>query len=449
MKRIRILIAALLLTALLTGGCGRKKITDGGGAYERVKASAYIKAEEAFEALSDPPAEGAEAEALRDLLGRLIACSGAFVQEQPEDGNPGRAAISFYLNRGEAYCEVSCDGFAGSVEDGAVTPTKEKGYQFESSPNGRLAGQDVSFRLLFAEDALWITWSGAPEYTLVRAKEGSGDAAEAVESVFEGSEAYQKALEAVDGAFGDFGRAAAFDAGSGAFFVYVQAPEGTRADLEAGKRTVFERWSGFVQKAQAFSADLRTQLGDVKAVKTVSVIAVDLLNARNEYGQNGRLLLAKNGALEYNYADEVDPPEEETASEPETTREADTTRASGAPSTRPSGEGTTARAETTTAPRSSSVTAGERRALQTALFYLDAMPYSYSGLIDQLKYEGYSESEARYAADNCGADWYEQAVRCAESYLDTMPFSRSELIGQLEYEGFTGEQARYAVSQVY
>jgi hypothetical protein len=31
--------------------------------------------------------------------------------------------------------------------------------------------------------------------------------------------------------------------------------------------------------------------------------------------------------------------------------------------------------------------------------------------------------------------------------LDTMPFSRSGLIDQLEYEGFTPEQALYGVDQ--
>ncbi len=92
---------------------------------------------------------------------------------------------------------------------------------------------------------------------------------------------------------------------------------------------------------------------------------------------------------------------------------------------------------------------GERNALADAKLYLEVMAFSYSGLIDQLEYEGYSYSEAKYGADNCGADWYDQAVLCAESYLEIMPFSRSELIDQLEYEGFTYDQASYAVDIVY
>ena len=77
------------------------------------------------------------------------------------------------------------------------------------------------------------------------------------------------------------------------------------------------------------------------------------------------------------------------------------------------------------------------------------MPFSYSGLVEQLEYEGYSPAEAAYAADNCGADWYEQAVKSAKQYLEVMSFSRSGLIDQLEYEGFTYDQAAYGVDKAY
>lgn len=93
--------------------------------------------------------------------------------------------------------------------------------------------------------------------------------------------------------------------------------------------------------------------------------------------------------------------------------------------------------------------AGQRNALQSAKNYLATMPFSYKGLIEQLEYEGYSNSEATYAADNCGADWYEQAEKSAELYLQTMPFSRSDLIAQLEYEGFTHSQAVHGVDVAY
>lgn len=58
-------------------------------------------------------------------------------------------------------------------------------------------------------------------------------------------------------------------------------------------------------------------------------------------------------------------------------------------------------------------------------------------------------NEREYAADNCGADWYEQAAKAAQKYLDYMAFSRSGLIEQLEYEGYTHDEAVYGVDKVY
>ena len=93
-------------------------------------------------------------------------------------------------------------------------------------------------------------------------------------------------------------------------------------------------------------------------------------------------------------------------------------------------------------------TLNEHNALSSALDYLDYTAFSYSGLIAQLEYEGFSSEEATYAADNCGADWNEQAVKCAENYISFSSFSRSDLIEQLEYEGFTKKQAEYGVKAV-
>ncbi len=104
-------------------------------------------------------------------------------------------------------------------------------------------------------------------------------------------------------------------------------------------------------------------------------------------------------------------------------------------------------AETAPSAASGSVTTGEQNALQSATQYLNVMAFSYTGLIDQLTYEGYSDSEAKYAADHCGADWSEQAVKAAKQYLDIMSFSRQSLIDQLEYEGYAYDQASYAATQ--
>lgn len=89
-----------------------------------------------------------------------------------------------------------------------------------------------------------------------------------------------------------------------------------------------------------------------------------------------------------------------------------------------------------------------RNALSTAHDYLKVLSFSYTGLISQLEYEGYSPEACTYAADNCHADWNEQAAKKAQSYLDAMSFSRQGLIDQLLYEGFTAEQAEYGVTAV-
>ena len=92
-------------------------------------------------------------------------------------------------------------------------------------------------------------------------------------------------------------------------------------------------------------------------------------------------------------------------------------------------------------------TTGEKNALQSAKVYLDVYPFSYVGLVEQLVYDGYSESEAVYAASHCNVNWYDQADRAAANYLSIMAFSRSGLIEQLEYDGFTHEQAEYGANQ--
>ena len=106
----------------------------------------------------------------------------------------------------------------------------------------------------------------------------------------------------------------------------------------------------------------------------------------------------------------------------------------------------TATTTTTTTAPTSTATASQSNALATAKTYLATMPFSYSRLVSQLEYEGFSTEDATYAADNCGADWYAQAVGSAQSYLAYGSFSHSGLVEQLEYEGYTHEEAEYGVS---
>lgn len=95
-----------------------------------------------------------------------------------------------------------------------------------------------------------------------------------------------------------------------------------------------------------------------------------------------------------------------------------------------------------------SATMEQKNALNKAASYLEYTAFSYTGLIEQLEYEGFSTEASTYAVDNCGADWNEQAAKKAQSYLDYTSFSREGLIEQLIYEGFSAEQAEYGVSAV-
>lgn len=91
---------------------------------------------------------------------------------------------------------------------------------------------------------------------------------------------------------------------------------------------------------------------------------------------------------------------------------------------------------------------GKKNALKAARDYLDITSFSYDGLIQQLKFSQYTDEEAKYAADFCGASWNRQAEKSAKSYLDVTSFSRDGLIQQLEFSGFTSEQAEYGVTRI-
>ncbi len=49
--------------------------------------------------------------------------------------------------------------------------------------------------------------------------------------------------------------------------------------------------------------------------------------------------------------------------------------------------------------------------------------------------------------DYLDIDWNEQEWKSAEQYLEFSAFSRSGLIDQLKFEGFTTEQATYGVDK--
>lgn len=91
-------------------------------------------------------------------------------------------------------------------------------------------------------------------------------------------------------------------------------------------------------------------------------------------------------------------------------------------------------------------TQAQKNALRAARNYLDFLPFSKSGLIKQLRFDGFSAANAKWAVDRVGANWNEEAAAAADIYLDLIPFSRAGLIKQLEFDGFTAAQARYGAN---
>ena len=93
-------------------------------------------------------------------------------------------------------------------------------------------------------------------------------------------------------------------------------------------------------------------------------------------------------------------------------------------------------------------TLSQKNAVGKAILYIETMPFSKSGLVEQLEFEGFETEDATYAVNKIDVDWMEQAVLKGKAYLDIMSFSRTGLIEQLEFEGFSNEEATYAVDQI-
>ena len=92
---------------------------------------------------------------------------------------------------------------------------------------------------------------------------------------------------------------------------------------------------------------------------------------------------------------------------------------------------------------------------ENALLAVEKPPYttySYKKMVNCLvEYDGYTEEDAIYAADNCGADWKERCCRKVKLYLEddaTYNDSREWLTRDLkDYGLFTDEEIEYALDQ--
>lgn len=100
-------------------------------------------------------------------------------------------------------------------------------------------------------------------------------------------------------------------------------------------------------------------------------------------------------------------------------------------------------------PAKPEMTRSQEQAVRAAENYIQTMPFSKKGLIEQLVYEQFSEADATFAVNHIDVDWKEQAVKAAQNYLDTMPFSQADLIDQLKYDGFTQAQAEHGAAVAF
>lgn len=184
--------------------------------------------------------------------------------------------------------------------------------------------------------------------------------------------------------------------------------DGVASELAGGGTAIKSSWSDLIDN----SKDLLNNVSDL-AKKSGNEGVGACYRLLNDLDHDKTLLYIVDGIVEYNVLDDQpDLPQEPTPGPTEST------------------------------------TMGQRNALSKAYDYLSIMAFSHSGLIKQLEYEGFTKDEATYGADNCGADWNEQAAKKAQDYMDIMSFSRQGLIDQLKYEGFTQSQAEYGVSAV-
>ena len=97
----------------------------------------------------------------------------------------------------------------------------------------------------------------------------------------------------------------------------------------------------------------------------------------------------------------------------------------------------------------SCVSKKQKEALAKAKSYVDTLAVSKQRVVDGLEQLGYSDKEIDYALENCGADWFQEAVEAAENayQLDPSFYNEENLTSLLMTVGFTYEEAVYGARQ--
>lgn len=109
-------------------------------------------------------------------------------------------------------------------------------------------------------------------------------------------------------------------------------------------------------------------------------------------------------------------------------------------------------ASTTAAPvkEAPKLTEDQENAIGKAQDYLNFLPFSKVGLARQMaQFDHFTLKDAQFAVNHIKVDWKEQAVKKAQSYLAFTHFSRSGMIAQLKYDKFTDAEAKYGTDKAF
>ena len=369
-------ILAVFCMAMVMG-CGRSEgDSETDKLYEEVCAAENMPVQEAYEKLGNCTSANAEQTAFIQKLKDLMDCSGKFAYAS-ERGDVYSADVSFYLSSGDVYGSVSYSGYMGEIKDGLVSDTTEAGYLFESDPKGDLCGNEQDFHLYFGKEQLHIMWAESCDYILDRG-DGSAESVEDYKVPFDQTDTYKKLEELLDQHFSEFGHDLVYDEEKRELNIYVEAPENLRSAMNTRDSSLLDSWQKLVESMTTLSDTLLKVVEIGGRAFYVNIYWVDSLNDEHEYTESDYLVWIQNGVVKYDYSDHL--PNSST----------------------PAGASKESRTSEQTAGVSSgsgndTATFGEKNALKKAQQYLEYTAFSYTGLIEQLEFEGFTNEQVEYA----------------------------------------------------
>ena len=160
--------------------------------------------------------------------------------------------------------------------------------------------------------------------------------------------------------------------------IYVEAPENLRSAMNTRDSSLLDSWQKLVESMTTLSDTLLKVVEIGGRAFYVNIYWVDSLNDEHEYTESDYLVWIQNGVVKYDYSDHL--PNSST----------------------PAGASKESRTSEQTAGVSSgsgndTATFGEKNALKKAQQYLEYTAFSYTGLIEQLEFEGFTNEQVEYA----------------------------------------------------